>query len=159
MCAVSGPVRPVDINNSLLVREEEIRIQEDLLIALLVREGYTVKLSGTHVVKNFKRSKEKDSFVYKEALCRAIDKMGEDGEGLRSLLFSTMAMKVLEKNGYIFEECICRAYNYPMYRRILSCYTPDNRIIVPSLKNILITPFKIKGNDIHIKRLIESCMI
>lgn len=91
-------------------------LQTVFLVTLLVREGYTVEIinegSGVSVI-DFGREKSKDQVIYRETMFKVIAALKEDGEGVRSLIFTSINTNLLKKHGYAFDECACKSYNYP----------------------------------------------
>lgn len=154
---------PHDINTEECVNEEEVERQTALLISLLVKEGYDVKIKHMlvgHSVIEFKRNKDENSIVYSQVADSIIRRIGEDGEGVRNLVFTTVAMNVLREKGYNFDEYACNSYNYPCYRRITMCFLPDGNRFSPKYVTDDITSLvkgrsEIKANDINICEQLE----
>lgn len=164
MCTTSDTFDPIRIDTELVVSKEDVDLQTAFLVTLLVREGYTVEISNegsSMSVTDFGREKGKDQAIYREAMFKVIAALKEDGEGVRSLIFTSITTNLLKKRGYIFDECACKSYNYPNYRRIIACRLPDNRIYLPSrmskeLVRAIYNSTEIKGNEVYILRLIEK---
>lgn len=163
MCTTSDTFDPIRIDTELVVSKEDVDLQTVFLVTLLVREGYTIEISneGSISVIDFGREKGKDQAIYREAMFKLIAMLKEDGEGVRSLIFTSITTNLLKKKGYIFDECACKSYNYPTYRRIIACRLPDNRIYLPSrmskdLVRAIYNSTEIKGNEARIVRLIEK---